>query len=414
MNSKIIFNEKLARLLSHKQLKKINKLISNFLICHSYSITIEEIRAKSIVGIAIKDGIKYFFKISDKNSIYNEISNTDKARHLGYRVPVIVCSFFYELYGAILTEYLDKNTHISLSEMISNITLNHEENITNIINIFDTIFKKSILTLDVKKEAGGNDTFFYYRMMKNGRFEKFYLNNEFNLNGVKINLKTIRNSKFRINGILYKETFGELITNSINFCSPSIYRPMWISHGDLVETNIYMKNNHEIGFFDMETFGLNWAISDYIIPLVGMSIMFDYTIPMYSQSSLYDADLLIKNALDNAHKEIVYTEYNETKEIISIDNFISIGTQKIRNKLVNEFCNNLISPFVEKINRSKMPVYLEEQIKACFFLRFFAVHNIQKWNPNDQARLFCILFLTIGTPLFKDKSPSIYNFIKLL
>lgn len=383
--------------------------IPNILGTNKFSISNVNSRLNSTVGYIDLNQNKLFFKISSIDRIKREIQGKRIIKDLGFLTPVTVAHATYENLGVMIQERLPIADKFTLSDIIAD--QNPE---INIAQLFDLLRISSTPTLIEKSYIGVNDIFFHSRILPQGRIYETYQDSVISLHNYSIPFLKLLKAKFIIDGVEYRESFEELIVLFRKILSPKSIRPMWLSHGDLVESNIYYNQTKmQWGLLDLEVAGLNWTITDLITPLIGFAYMFDYTLPNYSQESLYNS-FKVQNKGLFSKKPMATVSIVNPKDgdlLINIDNIRGFEASNERKIICYEFFKRFFVPTFEII-KAKEHIYSHSvniQIRAALFMRLFGTHSILNWNNNDQARSIGLIIKLCGTE--KRRSTSIIDTI---
>jgi hypothetical protein len=277
--------------------------------------------------------------------------------------------------------------------------------------VLDTMFSevltlvKSTLVYEIQPSC--NDKLFEGRLKTkaadgtSGRLESFYQNSTLNLANCSISWDALLDKKWIIDGIEYEESLRELIQQAKAILSPIQHRWTAISHGDWHEMNVYTSKKLSFPhflFLDCEVSGRNEVIGDSIIYLTYNSIFGDYLSPKYfpKQFDPWTA------SMDKAQSRFPLKKRNITASItkthVVLDGVGNFGTSSVRKRIANIFVNKYFTPLQDACK--KAPPYFDNQearIKSCLFMRLLAVYNISEIDSNDQAKIFGLLFKSIGT-----------------
>lgn len=383
--------------------------ISNILGTNDYLISNVNSRPNSTVGYIDWNQKKLFFKISCIDCIQRELQGRPIIKELGFLTPITVAYATYRSLGVLIQERLPIANKFTLSDIIAG-----ENPEINFTQLFDLLRISSTATLIETSHIGVNDIFFNSRILPQGRIYKNYQNSTFSLQNYSISFRKLLKARFIVDGIEYNESFEELICLFRKVLSPKGVRPMWLSHGDLVESNIYYDEiKMKWGMLDLEVAGLNWAISDLIIPLIGFAYMFDYTLANYSPESLYNSLSVWNKGLfsNKSLSSVSIVNPNDDDLLICIDNIRGFESSSRRKIVCCEFLKRFLIPTFEII-KAKEHIYtypVSAQLRAALFMRLFGTHSILNWHKNDQARSIGLIIKLCATE--KGRNTSIIDTI---
>ncbi len=276
-------------------------------------------------------------------------------------------------------------------------------------NIFDLTSKTA--SYDIKEAK--NDRFFFDRLKTKekdgqlGRLEDFYTGKRIQLGNQQLEWKELIKKKWVIDGIIYKESLEELITEARDFLDPQKPRVIATCHGDGHEMNIFTDIlNPEVtiprfAYIDLETGGDNSVLGDAVIYLVYNSIMADYLVPKYYPDYFADRHLAMKAFEDHFFRKEIKPIISFKEEIIELQRVYQFGTSPERKKIANLYCKIYLYPMIDLL-KSKFRLstdIIENTLKSSFLLRFLGVYNLTIMEPLDQIKMIGILYKVIGTPI---------------
>jgi hypothetical protein len=383
--------------------------ITNILGSKFFSISNVNVRPNSTVGFINHGKNKLFFKVSTFDQINREIQGQKIISNSGFSTPTIKGYEKYRNLGVLIQARLPISNKFTLYDIIK-----QNNSKINVSDLFDLLLTSTTTTLTEECNTGANDLFFFARIQSSGKIHQEYQNSTFSLHQYSVPFSALSKARFIVDGIEYKESFEELLNLFATVLSPQNNRPMWISHGDLVESNIYYdQTRSRWGLLDFEVTGLNWAITDLITPLVGFGYMFDHTLVNYSKESLYNSynPQIDKPSLQKLLTTALIKTRKSGELMIVIDNVRGFQTSSKRKFICFEFINRFLLPAL-KVFKPKENLYsypLDLQMRAAFFMRLFGTHTILSWNENDQTRAIGLIIKLCAT-----KKIELHHSLKLL
>ena len=263
-------------------------------------------------------------------------------------------------------------------------------------------------TMAWKAQPSRNAHFFYNRLLAEGRLETIYKNQTL-LNTPWEKFKTMH---WTIDGVEYKETLAELLANAKVALDPTHPRLFGLSHGDPHENNIVVKPEGmsvPYAYTHAEFGGENDLLTDAMMTLLYTTVYGDYLDAVFHRDH-YEHNLKIdeyitKTKQNKAHPVTV----NRQDDQFVISDAGAFGTLKTRKELAALFINEYFDPLLAAANakfidnrdaaiQKNMRESMENTLKAGILLRLIAGSDISKKPPNDQAKIFVLVYKTLGTP----------------
>lgn len=275
--------------------------------------------------------------------------------------------------------------------------------------MFGMVFNLTRDSLEYSIKQVRNDKLYFDRLKTkqadgiSGRMELFYELSLFQLFDVTISWEELLSKNWIIDGISYKETLSELITNAKETLSNERLRWIGICHGDWHDMNICTSNDLEgtnFAFLDCEFAGENDVVGDAMVYLIYTSIQGDYLSPKYYPEQFTHW----KTTQIEAQKYAAWKKRNLRVALVGnsiiLDGVENFGTSPMRVKISRKFVETYFFPLVEycqqKLNGEES---LESRLKATLLMRLLAVYNISLMEPLDQAKVLGLLFKSIATPI---------------
>lgn len=360
------------------------------------------VRPNSVVGIAKWQGETFFYKERAREVLLQEQRAATIIADLGLATPRTIRLIERGPKGLLLQEYIPHFSSRNLTVLIESERI---EERALLGDCFEFLFNASKPSLRTGFAEATNDRFLFARAQPGGRMEQCYTDQHFTLATIECSYSSLLETRFEVDGIAYRETLGELLEDVRAILAPSTRRPLWLSHGDLVETNVYRSNGSSTktgqipwGVIDLEVTGTNWAVGDVVIPLIAMSYMFDYTLPRYAPDDEHGRAYSSKSVCSVSRRD----------GVICLDGILGFQTSPPRALACRAFLERFARPLVSAVAEGALDFNysIDAQLRAGFFMRLMGAHNFLPYSPNDQARVFGLTFALCGTPCTDDLSPS--------
>lgn len=159
-------------------------------------------------------------------------------------------------------------------------------------------------------------------------------------------------------------------------------------------------NEMKVCYVDCEYAGINDVIGDAVVYLVYNSVLMPCLAPKYYFEQFKDIENfeVIQNKLKGLISKYSIKEENG---VIVIEGFNTLGLNETRKQLVYSFVDIYLNPLIKSsCKRFKVGSQeIEQRLKACILARLLGVYNISLMEPDDQLRVFALIFKIIGTPV---------------
>lgn len=217
---------------------------------------------------------KLFFKTHiEPQSIIHEYYNSTILAEAGY--PIIQPIFSSTEWGKQLLIYKFFDLP-SLFNVIDEIETNKRHDAVEIIEIQQQaddklweIYSKTLQPLAAEEQANAPVNQLFYHRLTGGRFTDFYQDKAIILPSQTLNFNDLAKLKWKINGISFKDSLGDLVQSAIQLLSPSLEnQPAIVGHGDAHNGNIfYDQASAELVYFDPAFAGVHSPFLDLTKPL---------------------------------------------------------------------------------------------------------------------------------------------------
>lgn len=258
-----------------------NERLKNFLNAElpfqvkSVSIRPLAVSLNSINGVlTAEDGKKLFFKTHvEPQSIINEYYNSSILADAGY--PVIQPIFSSTEWGKqlLIYEFFEAPSLFNVAREIETGKRGGAESIVARQQKADEelwkIYQNTLQPLEAEAHAPAPIHQLFYHRLTGGRFSNFYEGKEITLPGCSLNFDKLAGMKWRVNGIEFKDTLGEIVQRAIALLNPSRSdTPSVIGHGDAHNGNVFVDENRpELIYFDPAFAGRHSPFLDLTKPL---------------------------------------------------------------------------------------------------------------------------------------------------
>ncbi|MFH1325838.1 MAG: hypothetical protein ABIH48_00005, partial [Candidatus Falkowbacteria bacterium] len=220
-----------------------------------------------------------------------------------------------------------------------------------------------------------------------------------------------------IDDISYKETLEELIVKSKDILNPFKQRLIALGHGDGHEMNIYtnalnhQNKEHKYAYLDLETAGDNSVFGEGVIYLIYNSVMADYEIPKYYPEHFTQRNRAMNASFDHfARKKLANLQIRKTNGKIIMNNIKQFGTSPIRKEIAKKYISLYLSPVIQLAEEkfgAPLNYHIKNTLKGVFLMRLLGVYNVSQMQALDQAKIFGLLYKTIGTTNNHDTAQTI-------
>lgn len=224
--------------------------------------------------LTTEEGEKLFFKTHiEPQSIIHEYYNSTILAEAGY--PIIQPIFSSTEWGKQLLIYKFFDLP-SLFNVIDEIETNKRHDIAVIVKIQQQaddklweIYSKTLQTLATEEQANAPINQLFYHRLTGGRFIDFYQDKVINLPGQTFNFNDLAKLTWSINGVIFKDSLGDLVASAIGLLSPSsANKAAIVGHGDAHNGNIfYDQASAELVYFDPAFAGVHSPFLDLAKPL---------------------------------------------------------------------------------------------------------------------------------------------------
>lgn len=405
----------------------LTSLISDMLMQAGYKhkcaeIKIDASQTHKIVILETSKG-KKFIKIHTRGGGLNEYLGTCAFKDQNLEVPQI---------SIIPTETLiiSQNVELVIQPLIPTACLEggllfdticrmefepKPEDVELIKLIFSDSLQLSKSTMQFSSfEPARNDDLFFDRLKTqkqdrvSGRIEHIYSGKKFKLQKNEILWEKLKTLHWTIDGVAYKETLEELLSQARAELDPSKPRLLGISHGDWHENNIIVQGvNPNIGdvspyaYIDLERSGLNDIVEDAALFLTHLTFYADYINPKYSPN-LFKNNVIAAKSLEKSSvikkREFSVSCHDSLIDMQGIDAF---GTQKSRINIAKLFFNYYYKPLVEwaVLKYNIKSETFDNHFRYAILLRLIGGREITKWEPDDQMRVIGLIYQSLATPI---------------
>lgn len=256
-----------------------------------------------------------------------------------------------------------------------------------------------------------------------GRIERIYSGKKFKLQNLEVAWEELKTLHWTIDGITYKETIEELLSQAREELDPDKPRLIGISHGDWHENNIIFKemngNNdgHPYAYIDLERSGQNDLIADAALFLTHLTIYADYINPKYSPN-LFKGNLIVAKAFEKScalkDRQITVNAFNSLIEMQGIDSFGTLSSRlKIARLCIDYYYKPLVNEAVSKYKIKQEE--FDNHLKSAILLRLIGGREVTKWIPRDQMKIIGLIYKSLATPINeKENRLVIERFVQAL
>ncbi len=402
---------------SIKELKEkpeiLTEVITTLLTEHGYSVTnnVMEIYNKSSLIIIVADTSagKKFLKLHENGGGIREHNGGE---FISQYLPTIasecvICKNNLEL---VVQPHIEAAGERSLFNFLENPSTREDESLSFVATIINDIAALAHRTLEYTIKPAVNDYLYNHRLKtkekdgESGRVESFYAQKKLNLAGVEIEWEELLAKKFIIDGVEYQETLHDLLALAKKYVDPKRPRLMAISHGDFQEMNMYLEDvtskNPAFHFIDCEYSGVNDVIGDAVLSIIHLAVLTAYLRPKYHPTLFRDIPGLkeVQKHFDSMKRQIAVSN---KEEFIMFDGINRFGTSGRRKKIVNLLINSYLDPLLQS-TKKQFPIddiEIENKIKSHIIMRLIGVDNVGLMEPMDQAKVLCLLFKAVATPV---------------
>jgi hypothetical protein len=291
--------------------------------------------------------------------------------------------------------------------------------------LYGTIGRMSEQTLGLAAEQRvPNDIFFHDRLQANQRLEQNCSYQLFNLNGTQVPWEEMLRKKWVVDGVEYQDSLARMIERAQITLNPDRQRLLSLCHGDGTEMN-YISNAqrlrgdgstpHIFKMIDLETAGLNSTLGDSVNHLVYMTVMAAHTVPRYFKEHFKESPRAVANyeahQADRGRPGMRVKVEGDRIIMSGVDEF---GTSPVRKELAGLFVSSYMQKILDRAEStfgSDQREAFEDSIKSCLFMRYLGVHAVHRFNAEDQAKIFGLLFKTIGEPASGASRPVLERFL---
>ncbi|MGK7877278.1 MAG: hypothetical protein AB4426_29475 [Xenococcaceae cyanobacterium] len=220
------------------------------------------------------DGKRLFFKTHiEPQSLIDEYYNSKILAEAGY--PVIQPIFNSTEWGKQLLVY-ECVEFPSLFDVIRDIETNQRKDAQQIVAMQHKadeqlweIYLKTLQHLGAEEHAKAPIHQLFSHRLTGGRFTSFYQGTEMILPGQRINFDNLCAMKWIVNGVEYKDTFGDLVQLATKLLNPSRCDiPSIVGHGDAHNGNVFVdRDRASLIYFDPAFAGRHSPFLDLAKPL---------------------------------------------------------------------------------------------------------------------------------------------------
>lgn len=326
----------------------------------------------TVSGITYLKGQKVFFKILPKKLYKKELKGYAALKNY-YPVSRIIEKYLGREKGIIFFEF-DKTIKANKGLLMDCLK---DDDLLNKFQKILLIYRKNFLKTLRKIDQSADEIFYKDRIET--RVEKYYSDafwSQFQGKKLKLNQQAITIDIQEITKSLYNFFNNKLSTWGV------------ISQGDPLDPNISVKPT----FFDYQTGGYNYLMSEFANMFWSSLVMGDYSAPIYHPQAFIN-------------HEKFFSSLNNCK--IKNGNLL-YQPKEIRRKMIENYIDEVINPCLQKIEKQEIWDWYWE-FKHFIAMRIIAVLDLRKMRKIDQ--LLSLAYLQI---FFDSKVTDPKELVKLL